>query len=229
MAPFQVAQIYNTLAAGGYYTPLLAIRDVTTRKGKPLNRYPLKLHHVVDEAPVYLDPLDDGAGRAARHRRAMYNVSEHPNLAGKTGTTNNLRDSWFAGFAPIGWRGLGRPRRRQVRASDRRHRRAAVVDAHHGRHRRARAREYAAGRRGRGSAAHGFDPAGNRGGGRIRTNVRQGRVAATRWRFRLSGAMCRRGSPPAIAISWARTRAISSSSEQQQQDRKGQLDPTSFR
>ncbi|GAB3683173.1 penicillin-binding protein 1B [Salinisphaera aquimarina] len=99
MAPLQVAQVYNTLAAGGYYTPLLAIRDVTTRDGEPLARYPLQIKRVVDEAPVYL--TDWVMQRVARYGTgaSMYNVlPKSLNLAGKTGTTDDLRDSWFAGF-----------------------------------------------------------------------------------------------------------------------------------
>jgi penicillin-binding protein 1B len=100
MAPMQVAQIYNTLAAGGYYTPLLAIRDVTTRQGEPLSRYPLKIQRAIDEAPVYLTNWI--LQRVARFGTgaSMYNMLDSSlNVAGKTGTTDELRDSWFAGFS----------------------------------------------------------------------------------------------------------------------------------
>lgn len=99
MAPMQVAQIYNTLAAGGYYTPLLAIRDVTTSDGEPLNRYPLQIKRAVDDAPVYLTRWI--MQRVARYGTgaSMYKVLPNSlDLAGKTGTTDDLRDSWFAGF-----------------------------------------------------------------------------------------------------------------------------------
>jgi len=100
MAPLQVAQVYNTLAAGGYYTPLLAIRDVTTRDGEPLSRYPLKIKRAVDESPVYLTNWI--MQRVARFGTgaSMYDILPRSlNVAGKTGTTDDLRDSWFAGFA----------------------------------------------------------------------------------------------------------------------------------
>lgn len=100
MAPMQVAQIYNTLAAGGYYTPLLAIRDVTTRDGEPLSRYPLKIRRAVDESPVYITNWI--LQRVARYGTgaSMYKTLDRSiNVAGKTGTTDDLRDSWFAGFA----------------------------------------------------------------------------------------------------------------------------------
>lgn len=99
MTPLDVAQVYNTLATGGYYTPLRAIRDVTTRNGKPLNRYPLKIHQVVKPGPAYI--IQWLMERVARYGTGagMYRVlNGSKQMAGKTGTTNNLRDAWFAGF-----------------------------------------------------------------------------------------------------------------------------------
>ncbi|MDA3921648.1 MAG: penicillin-binding protein 1B [Salinisphaera sp.] len=99
MTPLEVAQVYNTLATGGYYTPLRAIRDVTTREGKPLNRYPLKINRVIKPGPAYITQWL--MERVARHGTGagMYDVlPSSKTLAGKTGTTNNLVDSWFAGF-----------------------------------------------------------------------------------------------------------------------------------
>jgi penicillin-binding protein 1B len=100
MSAFQVAQMYNTIATGGYHTPLRAIRDVTTRQGKPLNRYPLTLKQTIDAAPDYLTIWM--MERVARYGTgaSMYDVlPQNLNMAGKTGTTNKLRDSWFAGFS----------------------------------------------------------------------------------------------------------------------------------
>ncbi|RJS95389.1 penicillin-binding protein 1B [Salinisphaera sp. Q1T1-3] len=99
MSPLDVAQMYNTIATGGYYTPLRAIKDVTTRDGKPLNRYPLKIHQVVDPGPAYITQWL--MERVARHGTGagMYRVIDRDKqMAGKTGTTNDLRDAWFAGF-----------------------------------------------------------------------------------------------------------------------------------
>lgn len=99
MSPFEVAQIYSTLAGGGYYTPLHAIRDVLTSDGKPLQHYPFAIRKVFDAGPVYLitwameNVLRVGTGRWARTILPPGTV-----LAGKTGTTNQFRDSWFAGF-----------------------------------------------------------------------------------------------------------------------------------
>ncbi len=100
MAPLEVAQVYNTLAAGGYYTPLLAIREVTSREGAPLSRYSMQLRQVYDEGPVYL--LNWALQRVMLEgtaRSAYSTLSPELRLAGKTGTTDDLRDSWFAGYS----------------------------------------------------------------------------------------------------------------------------------
>ena len=98
-SPVEVAQMYGTLAANGSQTPLTAIREVQTTDGKPLTRYPIKIEQTLPEAPVYLTTwamqqvLNIGTASSA------YNVIRPGTaLAGKTGTTNDLRDSWFAGF-----------------------------------------------------------------------------------------------------------------------------------
>lgn len=99
VAPLEVAQMYGTLAAGGYQTPLSAIREVTTKEGTPLSRYSLKVRQVLPEGPTYLinwamtKVIQLGTGRAA-----LSAVPPDTVLAGKTGTTDDLRDSWFAGF-----------------------------------------------------------------------------------------------------------------------------------
>lgn len=99
IAPVEVAQMYSTLASSGYQSPVSAIREVQTKEGQPLSRYSITVKQTLPEGPVYLltwamqKVLTLGTGRAA------YNVVP-PNiaLAGKTGTTDDLRDSWFAGY-----------------------------------------------------------------------------------------------------------------------------------
>ena len=99
MAPIDVAQTYATFAAGGYRTPLLAIREVMTREGKPLQRYRFQVKQTLPEGPVYLltwameHVIQIGTGRWANSVLPPGEL-----FAGKTGTTDDLRDSWFAGF-----------------------------------------------------------------------------------------------------------------------------------
>ncbi len=100
LSPLEVAQVYQTIADGGFRTPLRAIREIVTADGRPLQRYPLSVEQVAAAAPVYLltralqDAVREGTGAGL----ASYLPAELA-LAGKTGTTDGLRDSWFAGFS----------------------------------------------------------------------------------------------------------------------------------
>ncbi|HUS24636.1 MAG TPA: penicillin-binding protein 1B [Candidatus Binatia bacterium] len=99
LAPLEVAQLYSTLAAAGYQTPLLAIREVATQDGSPLTRYPLRVRQTLPESPVYL--LNWALERVMHEGTAAtaYNIlAPELRVAGKTGTTDDLRDSWFAGY-----------------------------------------------------------------------------------------------------------------------------------
>jgi len=99
LSPLEVAAMYQTIAAGGFDTPLRAIRAVSTAEGEPLNRYPLQLEQKVDSDAVHLlyyalqETMREGTGRSV-----YASLPENLGIAGKTGTTDDLRDSWFAGF-----------------------------------------------------------------------------------------------------------------------------------
>ena len=99
LSPLQVAQMYQTLASGGFRTPIRAIRAVLNAERMPLQSYPLRVTAAVKPAPAYLvttalrHAVREGTGRA------LYQVlPAQMDIAGKTGTTDDLRDSWFAGF-----------------------------------------------------------------------------------------------------------------------------------
>ena len=100
MSPIQVAQIYHTLASGGFYTPARAILAVYTPEGDPIKRYPLTVTQTVPPAPVFLvnhlllDVVIRGTGKGLEKW-----LSPGMGIAGKTGTSSDLRDSWFAGFS----------------------------------------------------------------------------------------------------------------------------------
>jgi penicillin-binding protein 1B len=98
LSPFEVAQMYQTIAGGGFRSPLHAIRDVTTADGRPLKRYPLAVAQAFPPEPMYLltaalqDVVREGTARS------LADWLPPLGLAGKTGTTNEQRDAWFAGF-----------------------------------------------------------------------------------------------------------------------------------
>ncbi|NOQ36373.1 MAG: penicillin-binding protein 1B [Methylococcaceae bacterium] len=100
LTPFEVTQMYQTLADDGFVTELRAIRAVIASDGKALQRYPFILERRVDSAATYIvntmlqNVMYKGTGRSA-----YKHISKKLALAGKTGTSNELRDSWFAGFS----------------------------------------------------------------------------------------------------------------------------------
>jgi penicillin-binding protein 1B len=99
MTPLQVAGIYQTLASGGFKMPLRAIRNVLDRDGVPLQRYGLHIEQTVAPPQAYLmNYLLSVATTEGTARGVAEALPGSIPLAGKTGTTNDLRDSWFAGY-----------------------------------------------------------------------------------------------------------------------------------
>jgi penicillin-binding protein 1B len=100
LTPVEVAQVYQTLAGGGFRAPLRAIRDVLDASGRPLNRYPLAVEPAVSAEAAYLTTW--AMQQVVQQGTATWLKERLPSgltVAGKTGTTNELRDSWFAGFS----------------------------------------------------------------------------------------------------------------------------------
>ncbi|WP_020395939.1 penicillin-binding protein 1B [Thiolinea disciformis] len=101
MTPMNVQQMYQTMAAGGSYSPLKAIRQVMEgRQGRILTRYPLTVKQVAK--PESVDVLDYGLHQVTVSGTAKMLSGTLPSwkkVAGKTGTTNDKKDSWFAGFS----------------------------------------------------------------------------------------------------------------------------------
>lgn len=100
-SPYAMAQAYQFLASGGEIQPLRSVRGVLDRNGKSLKRY--------DKAPA---PAQEGDAIAARlvtyalqrvvsagtARQLMGEGFGRLTPAGKTGTSNDSRDSWYAGY-----------------------------------------------------------------------------------------------------------------------------------
>jgi penicillin-binding protein 1B len=99
MTPMEVLQMYQTIAASGFRSPLRAIREVLGANGQPLRHYPIQVQQAFNSNLVQVlnsglaQVVEQGTARSLRARLA-------PNVivAGKTGTTDDTRDSWFAGF-----------------------------------------------------------------------------------------------------------------------------------
>jgi penicillin-binding protein 1B len=98
MSAYEVAQMFQVIANNGYFTPLTTIRSVSDQQHRDLGRVPLESHKMFDQARMIqvqralIGVAETGTARYLAERFAGRT------LAGKTGTTNDLRDSWFAGF-----------------------------------------------------------------------------------------------------------------------------------
>ena len=99
MSPLEVVQVYTTLADGGFRTRLRAVRAVLNEHGQPLKSFKVQVEAAAPPAAVYqLDRIlmlvpTHGTARGAAARLPQGLV-----IAGKTGTSSDTRDSWFAGF-----------------------------------------------------------------------------------------------------------------------------------
>ena len=100
LTPLEVTQIYNSLANGGFRTPLRAVRAVVDADGRQVQRYELEMAQAAAPELVFalnqglVQVMQRGTGRSARERLPAWLTT-----AGKTGTSDGLRDSWFAGFS----------------------------------------------------------------------------------------------------------------------------------
>jgi len=99
LSPYTVAQMYQTIANGGYLVPLNAIREVLDNEGEPLQRHDLNIVQALDQTPVYLTNylLTKVVELGTAHQLST-SLGPGMVLAGKTGTTNESRDSWYAGY-----------------------------------------------------------------------------------------------------------------------------------
>jgi penicillin-binding protein 1B len=99
MTPLEVVQVYTSLANGGFRARLRAVRAVLDEHGRPLKSFKVQVEAAAPPAAVYqLDRMltlvtTRGTGRDAAARLPRGTV-----VAGKTGTSSDTRDSWFAGF-----------------------------------------------------------------------------------------------------------------------------------
>lgn len=99
MTPFEVAELYGVFASGGFRAPPRAVRDVLDHQGKPLQRYGLEIERVAD--PTSVAQVAQAMTQVFERGTASSARSAFPagfKAAGKTGTTNDNRDAWFAGF-----------------------------------------------------------------------------------------------------------------------------------
>ncbi|HJT99318.1 MAG TPA: penicillin-binding transpeptidase domain-containing protein, partial [Rhodanobacteraceae bacterium] len=99
LSPYDVAQLYQYLAADGHALPLRALRGVLDAKGRPLTRYGVKpgAGDYVQATRLVTYAMQEVA-ISGTARSILESGLGNLHAAGKTGTSDTQRDSWFAGF-----------------------------------------------------------------------------------------------------------------------------------
>jgi penicillin-binding protein 1B len=97
LTPMEVAQEYQAIASGGNKAPLSAVRSVIGEDGRVLYQSFPQAERVVSAQGAYLTLYAMQQVVVRGTARSLSVKFSNFHLAGKTGTTNDLRDSWFAG------------------------------------------------------------------------------------------------------------------------------------
>ena len=97
-SPLMVAQVYQTIADEGRYRKLSSITAVLDSQNQALEVSRVPSSMAIDPATDYL--VQYAMNQVVRNGTAKRLGAAFPGvrLAGKTGTSNDSRDSWFAGF-----------------------------------------------------------------------------------------------------------------------------------
>lgn len=98
LTPMEITQAYQTLASGGNFAKLSALRSVIAEDGRVLYQSLPQSERRVSSQATYLTLYAMQQGVISGTSRSLASKFSSYHLAGKTGTTNDLRDSWFAGI-----------------------------------------------------------------------------------------------------------------------------------
>jgi len=96
LAPIEMLELYSNFASGGFRTPAKSVIAVLDDQGQPLTHHPFSPEPTIDYEHAWAlnraleIAMAKGTGRTSPYARS--------GVAGKTGTSNDNRDSWFAGF-----------------------------------------------------------------------------------------------------------------------------------
>ena len=118
VTPLQMAGAYAVFANGGYKINPYLIAKITDANGKVLSQVipeeaGNEANRVIDERNAFLmDSMLKDVVRFGTATKAL--ILKRPDIAGKTGTTNDSFDAWFAGYQTklvgIAWIGYDQPK-----------------------------------------------------------------------------------------------------------------------
>ncbi|MBQ0131544.1 MAG: penicillin-binding protein, partial [Comamonas sp.] len=118
VTPMQLVAGFSVFANGGHRVNPWLIAKITDPKGQVLSEFtPLPLAQqprAIDERNAFvMNSMLQHVARSGTAARAQATL-KRPDLYGKTGTTNDAVDAWFAGFQPtiaaVTWIGYDTPR-----------------------------------------------------------------------------------------------------------------------
>ena len=96
MSPMDMARLYTVFASGGFSARPTAVIEVRDEAGELAQHYPILVRKVADASAIaqlnsgLRSVMSNGTGKTSRFRNR--------GVAGKTGTSDDFRDSWFVGF-----------------------------------------------------------------------------------------------------------------------------------
>ena len=115
VTPLELARAYSTLANGGIRPELRTYEDIVDPAGQAIPGRSARFERTLDAGTAYLaislleGVVDHGTAAGVR------NAGLVGPIAGKTGTTDDEKDAWFAGFTPemvvVVWVGFDEPRK----------------------------------------------------------------------------------------------------------------------
>ncbi len=94
--PLEVSELYATFASGGFATKPKAVIGVLNEQGQELSHHQFQLEQRLTPTTAaqltraMQAVMQQGTGKSSRHAGTQ--------TAGKTGTSDDFRDSWFAGY-----------------------------------------------------------------------------------------------------------------------------------
>jgi penicillin-binding protein 1B len=100
VTPLELAAAYATLASGGWRVPPHGLLAVIDRNGSPIEHVAPPAERVIEPEVAYLvTSLLEGVFERGTARSAAA-LGFSGAAAGKTGSSDGLRDAWFVGYTP---------------------------------------------------------------------------------------------------------------------------------
>ncbi|WP_087022054.1 penicillin-binding protein 1B [Thaumasiovibrio subtropicus] len=98
LTPYETTQMFQTIGSGGQRAPLTALRAVSDIEGNVLYQFWPRASQQVPEQAAWLTTFAMKHAVVSGTGRRLHSQYAWAALAGKTGTTDNNRDSWFVGI-----------------------------------------------------------------------------------------------------------------------------------